>query len=980
MEEQLDDIFNFIREKGGAANLKKIQQRFNASPDLKYILEAHNSLFFISKINKYNWMVRAKLDVELCLLYLKGNCDGSCESLHICKSFLLSGEKFCKQPCKNGFSHNIKDSHNEAVLSSYKLGHYDIGLLRSSFPRLCDSFQESGKCNKLFCGYLHLCRFFVQGKCPKECQFAARVGLLKQDVHGLTSPHNLRVFSSFDLRERKREVLLANVLFHSEQREISSGKSTNEFEDRSNVKSRGQKYKVRMCCSYLNGTCSEGSNCPRLHFCKEYLVGSNDCPIDKCKYGFSHDPFDKNNYKITKSNWRSIEDKTRILSSIRECFPHVCLPYEVYYCVDRNCKKLHICRYFLFDACEYKTCKLSHSFIDEHNLMVFEHFNMRSLITKEKEVVVSNILVSKMYKRNKMTERKMMGTKSNDIMGTLTTTNSIDQARCSNEFVARKFSGTTGSRSPLIMCSFYLNGKCDNGNDCKRLHLCKEFLINFNRCPGVICQFGFSHNPFDENNAKITKSIWTETDSSRVISFLRESFPRLCKNYEKGDCIDENCQRLHICVNFLFSICHSNDCCFSHSITDEHNLNVFQKYNLHGVSKMTMAYILPNILTPKRSGNPVDKGRCSFTNLSKSSQFASREFISSPSEVEGINEFSHTVRNESAVSDLAVSEIFSDDQSNSAERLSKHLVKKGSSKEVSTYNKLSESCVVSRSEISASNDPLDSEPIKFERTSDLDFSTTKAFDLNVVSKSKEGAKKTIVEPSVEDVSSYILSNFDEGYCVENDVRFRSLFAEKSAEEIRKWCKIQQRYFRLKFCENSNMRIYPCFVDVEPCSLYWKKGGCKKGKCGKFHICKRLMLGEIHNHNSCTQNHSFENEILKVLIKSNKLESLTNKQILLLLRNRFPFVCPNYQTSSCAEGEENCSMLHICQHFVTKKCAKADICELNHEAALESKQAERICEEFHISQNRLLAILLLKATKQKIGTTNFKGKFCSFFEY
>ena len=553
----------------------------------------------------------------------------------------------------------------------------------------------------------------------------------------------------------------------------------------------------------------------------------------------------------------------------------------------------------------------------------------------------------------------------NETVRTLTTTNSISQASYSNEFIARKFSGTTGSRPPLIMCYFYLNGKCHKGNNCKRLHLCKEFLINFNRCPNIICPSGLSHNPFDENNAKITKSIWTETDPSTVISFLRECFPRLCEKYEKGDCTAKDCQRLHICANFLFSLCNSNYCCFSHDITDEHNLNVFQMYNLYGASKMPMAYILPNILAAKRSGNPVDTGRVEYTNLSKSSQSVSRRSLnkcsSSLSEVEGITKFSYIVKNESAASNLAVSETFPDEQSNSSEGLIKHQLKKRLSKEVS-----------------ASNYPLTSEPITLEGNSDLGFSTIKSFDLNVIGKSKEGAKKTILEPLVKDVSSYILCNFDEGYCVANDVGLQLLFPEMLEEKILEWCKIQKRYFRLKSCGNSNFRIYPCFVEVEPCSFYWKKAGCKKEKCGKFHICKRLMLGEKHNHNFCNQNHSFENETLKSLIKCNKLESFTDKQKLVLLRNRFPFVCPSYQTSSCAEGEKNCSMLHICQHFVTKKCAKADdICELNHEAALESKQAERISEEFHIAQSRLLAVILLKGTNQETGATNFKGKFCLF---
>ena len=151
-----------------------------------------------------------------------------------------------------------------------------------------------------------------------------------------------------------------------------------------------------------------------------------------------------------------------------------------------------------------------------------------------------------------------------------------------------------------------------------------------------------------------------------------------------------------------------------------------------------------------------------------------------------------------------------------------------------------------------------------------------------------------------------------------------------------------------------MKIYPCFVDVEPCSFYWRKAStdteskCNQKKCGKFYICKRLVLGQTHNHSSCTQNHTFRNKTAQQLIRDNKLESYTDQQILILLQNRFPFVCSSYQTNSCVEGENHCSMLHICQNFLTKKCSKTeDICGLNHETVLVSKQAERIVNEFHL---------------------------------
>ena len=423
MVDQLD-IFNFINELGGTAKLIELKENFYQIPDLEKVLLAYSSLFWISKITENYWEVRTKVDVELCVSYLQGSCNGDCGCLHLCKSFLLSGENICKQPCKNGFSHDIKDAHNKTVLYGYNLDHNGINVLRASFPRLCASFQKSGKCEKHFCGYVHLCKFFLQGKCKNKCQFAARTGLSQQHVHGLLLPHNRNVFSSFDLDDEKPEVLVGNILFHSE----------------------------------------------------------------------------------------------------------------------------------------------------------FEDYNQSETLGKTWE------------------------------------------ANCSSKLFERKVSTKRNTQRPLI-CGFYLNGKCHKGNECKRLHICKEFLINSNRCSSIICQYGFSHDPFDQNNSKITKSKWTETDASKIIHFLRESFPRLCRNYEKGHCVGEYCQKLHICDNSLYKICQTNCCPLSHDITDEHNSNIFRRYNLGFLLKLPKTYVLPNILVSKRSRIPTNI-------LSKSCQSVSRTSLS----------------------------------------------------------------------------------------------------------------------------------------------------------------------------------------------------------------------------------------------------------------------------------------------------------------------------------------------------------------
>ena len=277
-------------------------------------------------------VVRVKLDVELCSLYPQGICDGSCTSLHICKSFLLSG-KFCKEPCKSGFSHDIRDSHNKTVLDGYNMDDYGMKLLRSSFPRLCASFQENGKCGKYFCGYLHLCILYIQGKCQNQCQLAVSFGLSKQETHGLTSPHNVKVLSSFDLLQKKRDVLLGNILYHSgfavdNEIEMNLERSQIVSKDSDQGKSRLQKSNIRMCLAYLNGACREDSACHKLHFCKEVLIDSSKCPGNTFIYGFTHDSFDKSNCKIIKSKWKNIEDKTKIVTAMSESFPRVCRPNE----------------------------------------------------------------------------------------------------------------------------------------------------------------------------------------------------------------------------------------------------------------------------------------------------------------------------------------------------------------------------------------------------------------------------------------------------------------------------------------------------------------------------------------------------------------------------------------------------------------------------------------------------------------------------
>ena len=997
MEEYVD-IFNFIKSQGGVVKLKKLKEIFNQVTDLEDVLEANKSWFWISKITKSDWEVKAKINVELCAFYSKGLCIyKNCSALHICKSFLLS-RKSCEKPCKYGLSHNTKDFHNKSVLDKLKLGNCGTGLLRSSFPRLCDSFQDSGKCGMFFCGYLHLCIFYVQRNCQKECQFAARIGLSKQEVHGLTSRHNMKVFSTFGLFQGKRDVFLTKILFHSEsqddnQNETGSEESEGDFDH--NVESEEQKPNIRLCLAYLYRKCKEGNHCSRLHLCKEYLIDPNKCPNDPCKRGFSHDPYDKNNLKIIKSNWKDLSDERNILNALREYFPRVCRSYEVKFCRIENCKRLHICRYFLFDACQNNNCMLSHNFNDDHNFKVFESHNMTSLLNRKKECTVSNLLVSRVYKPKKVGERFIGGDESKTKK--ILQSNLLSEVSSSNELEEIKYSGEKGCKQTVMLCNLYLDSKCNQGNNCKKLHICKEFLISFNKCPGVVCQLGLSHDPFDESNVKITRSKWSKDSASKVIHELRESFPRLCKKYETSECDGKFCKKLHVCGDSLFSLCEKVDCSLSHDIAGNHNIKVFRNYNLYGLLKKGQSVLLSNILISKKFGKPEDIERRPNTNLLKSTPSSSRNSVNtcsifSDNNIKPVtnNFLPEELKTRQSSSGKTNELYFGSDLPSLRDKLVKigtDEIRKNNLKKIPSVellvNNESLATVIPSSSTSVSNKLKDSELMTSSKDRYLDFHTTNVCDFNI-NDIKFNQKTAITKPSIEDVSLYILSNFVEGYCLLNSNGLHSLFPKESKEDILKWFEMKQSYFRISQCKDNSKRVYPCFVDVEPCTSYWSKGAaarCMKKKCGKFHICKQLISGEIHNSNSCAQNHSFAEKTVRHLVKCNKLESYTDEQLLVLLQNRFPFVCSKYQTCSCTEGEKYCSMLHICQGFVTKTCTKVeDICGFSHQTSLTSNQAERIADEFHIPLASLQNVVLVKSTKQIAGVTKFKGNLLSSLKY
>ena len=109
-------------------------------------------------------------------------------------------------------------------------------LIRSSLPRICKSFQDSGVCHH-YCGYLHICLDSLDGRCEGVCKQAVKGHLSKSIVHDFRSDHNANVLQNFGYEKKGlflKEELLHNLLLPKNQ---TNQEQRNRYDSDSDVSS-----------------------------------------------------------------------------------------------------------------------------------------------------------------------------------------------------------------------------------------------------------------------------------------------------------------------------------------------------------------------------------------------------------------------------------------------------------------------------------------------------------------------------------------------------------------------------------------------------------------------------------------------------------------------------------------------------------------------------------------------------------------------
>lgn len=181
---------------------------------LKVFLQNYPEIFCVRGYVDSDF-VMVTTDLSLCLEHSKtaGSCHGgSCQGLHFCKFYLLSGS--CRHQERCLFGHDLSTPHNLQLLRDHFLDNLTTTDLRMVFtlptnrhgvlrPQVCRYYNIQSGCHKRGnCHSLHICRPYVDGSCKfgKKCK-------RNHNITNDTQVDNVLTMYGVSLRRTPKEIL-----------------------------------------------------------------------------------------------------------------------------------------------------------------------------------------------------------------------------------------------------------------------------------------------------------------------------------------------------------------------------------------------------------------------------------------------------------------------------------------------------------------------------------------------------------------------------------------------------------------------------------------------------------------------------------------------------------------------------------------------------------------------------------------------------
>ncbi|XP_068723246.1 uncharacterized protein [Montipora capricornis] len=154
-----------------------------------------------------------------------------------------------------------------------------------------------------------------------------------------------------------------------------------------------------------------------------------------------------------------------------------------------------------------------------------------------------------------------------------------------------------------------------------------------------------------------------------------------------------------------------------------------------------------------------------------------------------------------------------------------------------------------------------------------------------------------------------------------------------------------------------------------------KAKCEKQNCVHLHVCREYITYSCINGVTCSRNHNFQDERNKKLLKSIKLDTLTDEVLRKLVLSSTPQACAEYNNGICDRGD-SCGRIHICSKHLKKSCCEVSECDLEHDSAMHTRQTDAILKRYqlnYLSRNIVKWIILVcdDSTKSKEAGTSTK---------
>ena len=613
------------------------------------------------------------------------------------------------------------------------------------------------------------------------------------------------------------------------------------------------------------------------------------------------------------------KDKWRIRLKIDVKF---CLQYQNGTCTG-GCRNLHLCKYFVISGkfCPGAACVFgfSHDICDVHNNKVWK-FVSPELYTCTPILKLSLI-------RNSFP--RVCPDFSKD-------------GKCHSLFCGK-----------LHICSKYVFGVCTECQLSKFSRLSKANVHNLSseHNSTVLNFFNLSGLECDRNillanillrkyiNDKFSETSSPITPSKDVNMFQNQIRPLvLCYYYLNSVCMETLCNGLHICKEYLVNKCHPDDCTygFSHNLLDAHNFAVAKSHGLHEYPQENLLKIIQKRL-PWICRNYQMKKVCSNVDCKK------------------IHICPRFAENNCSHGNCYLSHEFNDDHN--LKVLKCYLLDK--------TDNIATNILFSRTEYSDIQNIPQQPAVNMLRK--------KSCDDNIGNRNIEQNLQKIEEDSLREkrIVIFMIDSFPNVNCHLTNLL---MFFDGDKATAETWFSNHLSTFRLVRNRENEITVHVCLSKVTPCQFYWGKDGCSYKNCAMFHICKKILLNIPHSSISCKYKHKIE--IPMSVRAEKKLGFLNDDQLLTILRFRYPFICEKYLDNDCQLTDVFCPNLHVCYDFMRRKCKK-QVCDYNHENALNGDQALRLIKEYHLFIKTFrYCIMLPKRNEHCIDSKEITSEFNS----